>query len=237
MLLLCKPKLKNVLNAKKNVFSEAYEKFFTFFVPKKDYIVTPILMNLNILIFAALFLSENKNLLEWGANYGPAIIKGEYWRLLTNIFLHSGFIHLVCNMMGLVFVGICLEPLLGRTKFILAYLSIGIMASLTSAYWYGDTLSVGASGAIIGLYGMLLAFLMPKNLPREIRDPMLVITTVFVVSSLLMGFAKHNVDNAAHFSGLACGFLLGLLLDRDKKTALALLDTVKVDSSFNTVEE
>jgi membrane associated rhomboid family serine protease len=242
LLMLLKPKLNtekmHCLIEKKSFTKDGeLRDFFWFFIPKNDYFVTPILLNLNIFIFSIMFFSgagfislTPTTLLNWGANYTPYIAQGEYWRLLASIFLHGGIIHLVCNMSGLVFVGVCLEPILGKSKFILIYLLTGVLASLASVFWHADTASIGASGAIFGLYGVFLAVLMPKTLPLEIRNSLLGIAIIFIISNLIMGFTLSGIDNAAHLGGLASGFILGLLIDRDKKTALNLVKVVKIES-------
>lgn len=242
LLMLWKPKLNrenyDCYLAKKPIAEDReLRKFLTYFIPRKDCFITPILLNLNFFIFLLMVFSgagfmslKTKDLLNWGANYGPYIAKGEYWRLLGSTFLHGGIIHLVCNMFGLVFLGICLEPALGKSKFIFVYLLTGVMASLASNYWYTNTVGVGSSGAIMGLYGVFLAILMPKTLPSEIRDPFLGIAAIYILSNLIMGFIIPGIDNAAHLGGFVSGFIIGLMMDRNKKTALNLMRIVKTES-------
>jgi rhomboid protease GluP len=90
---------------------------------------------------------KSQDLLNWGANYRPYITDGQWWRLLTSVFLHGGIMHLVANMYGLLFIGIFLEPLLGKTRYAIFYLLTGILASCASIWWHDATVSVGASGA------------------------------------------------------------------------------------------
>ena len=156
------------------------------------------------------------DLLNWGANYGPSIELGEYWRLLSSTFLHGGIAHLMANMFGLLFVGICLEPLLGKTKFAFAYLLTGVIASLSSIYWYEATVSVGASGAIFGLNGLVSRIILTKNLPHEFGSSSICLL-IFLGFNLITGFIE-NIDNAAHIGGLLSGFILGILIAKlDKK--------------------
>jgi membrane associated rhomboid family serine protease len=156
------------------------------------------------------------DLLHWGANYRPSIANGQWWRLLTSIFLHGGLMHLAANMLGLLFVGIFLEPLLGKTKYAAIYVGTGIIASATSIWWYTATISVGASGAIFGLYGLFLALMLLKVFPKDFSKIFLVSTSVFVGYNLLMGFAG-GIDNAAHMGGLISGFIIGLFLSPSLK--------------------
>lgn len=212
--------LADFLNGKPPEHENTVIEFISeFMIPTKDFFVTPILIVLNIFIFLLLFLQgygfmsvQGEDLMHWGANYGPSVAKGEYWRLLTNIFLHGGFVHLAGNIYGLVMIGPLLEPVLGKAKFTFAYLATGVIASLSSIYWYDAIVSVGASGAIFGLCGVLLALLATKTLvfEQELNSYLMGMLGVFVGGNLLMG-VMGNVDNAAHIGGLASGFILGLL--------------------------
>jgi len=119
--------------------------------------------------------------------------------------------HVLSNMYGLLFVGIFLEPILGKTKFLATYLLTGLLASIASIWWYDATISVGASGAIFGLYGLFLAFMLTKVFPKEFGKTFLLSTVIFVGYNLLMGLVG-GIDNAAHVGGLLSGFVVGLIL-------------------------
>jgi rhomboid protease GluP len=195
-----------------------FKDLIEFLKPKEGYFITPILIYLNIGIFLIMafaglgFISfKTKDLLEWGANYRPITTNGQWWRLLTNTFLHGGLMHVVANMYGLLFVGIFLEPLLGKTKYLILYLLTGILASCASLWWYDATGSVGASGAIFGLYGIFLALLLTKVFPPDFGKAFLASTLVFIGYNLLMGLTG-GIDNAAHIGGLLSGFIIGLIL-------------------------
>jgi rhomboid protease GluP len=197
---------------------EEIQDFIDFLKPKEGYFITPILIYANIGIYLLMaitglgFISfKGQDLLLWGANYGPLTIGGEWWRLLTSTFLHGGLMHLLANMYGLLFVGIFLEPLLGRAKYLTAYILTGILASVASIWWYDATVSVGASGAIFGLYGVFLALLLTKVFPPDFAKTFLISTAIFVGFNLLMGLTG-GIDNAAHIGGLLSGFVIGLFL-------------------------
>jgi membrane associated rhomboid family serine protease len=197
---------------------QEWKEILSFFTPKPGFFVTPIIMYLNIGVFLLMvimglgFLTfTGADLLEWGANYGPSTKDGQWWRLLTSTFLHGGFVHLFANGVGLLFVGIFLEPIMGRNKYVLTYLSSGILASISSLLWYNATVSVGASGAIFGLEGALLAFMLTKVFPPEFSKAMMTSTLIFIGYNLLMGLTG-GVDNAAHIGGLLSGFIIGLIL-------------------------
>lgn len=194
-----------------------------FFIPKEGFYITPILININLLVFIAMMIAglgfvsfKGQDLLHWGANYRPVTTDGQWWRLLTNTFIHGGLMHVLANMYGLLFVGIFLEPLLGKTKYLLIYLTTGILASAASIWWYHATISVGASGAIFGLYGFFLATLLLKVFPPDFGKAFLTSTLVFVGFNLFMGFTG-GIDNAAHIGGLVSGFIIGLVMSRQLK--------------------
>jgi len=194
------------------------------FIPREGYFITPILLNLNILVFILMviaglgFLSfKSADLLAWGGNFKPSTTSGEWWRLLTSTFLHGGLMHLLANMCGLLFAGIFLEPKLGKTKYAIVYLVTGLLASITSLWWHENTVSVGASGAVFGLYGVFLALLLTKVFPKEFSKALLTGMLVFVGYNLLMGL-RGGIDNAAHIGGLVSGFVIGLILSPRLKT-------------------
>lgn len=194
------------------------KELFSFFLPKEGFYITPIIMDLNILIFILMvfsglgFISFNAvDLLAWGANFKPSTTNGEWWRLLTSTFLHGGLIHLLANMYGLLFVGMFLEPQLGKKKYAIIYLTTGILASIASLWWHDATVSIGASGAIFGLYGVFLALLLTKVFPKDFSKAFLTSTLIFIGYNLLAGFTG-GIDNAAHIGGLVSGLIIGLIL-------------------------
>jgi TonB-dependent SusC/RagA subfamily outer membrane receptor len=189
-------------------------------VPKPGFFVTPILMQLNLILFLLMviaglgFLSfKSADLLEWGANYKPLTTRGQWWRLLTSTFLHGGLMHLLMNLYGLMFIGMFLEPLLGRVKLLLIYLLTGMLASVSSLLWYQATVSVGASGAIFGLYGVFLALLLTGVFESDFKKSFLASTAIFVGYNMLFGFLVSGIDNAAHVGGLVSGLVIGYLVN------------------------
>jgi rhomboid protease GluP len=185
------------------------------FVPARNYFITPIIVDLNILIFIFMIISgvsilspDNESLLNWGANFRPLILEGEWWRLISNFFLHIGILHLLFNMYALIYIGLLLEPRLGRAKFLTAYFATGVAASLTSLFWHVNTISAGASGAIFGMYGVFLALLTTNYIEKATRKALLASIAIFVGYNLMNG-VKGGVDNAAHVGGLLSGLLIG----------------------------
>lgn len=191
------------------------DNFFSIFIPKKGFFITPILIDLNILIFilmaingADIVLPDNESLLKWGANFRPLTMEGEWWRLLTCCFVHIGIIHLLLNMYALLYIGVLLEPFLGRARFLTAYLLTGIAASVTSLWWHDFSISAGASGAVFGMYGVFLAMLTTNLIDKSTRKALLTSIMVFVGYNLINGM-KGGIDNAAHIGGLLSGLLIG----------------------------
>ncbi len=173
---------------------------------------------INVLIFilmavngAGIFEPNGFVHIKWGSNYGPLTLTGDWWRLITNVFIHFGIIHIVMNMYCLYIVGVYLEPMLGKTKYIAAYLCTGVLASLVSLWWHKEGVnSAGASGAIFGLYGLFLALLTTNLIPQKVRKAQLQSIGIFVVYNLIYGM-KGGVDNSAHIGGLLSGFIIGYL--------------------------
>lgn len=192
-----------------------FKAFIYLFKPANGYYITPILLNVTILIFILMAITgvnimkpDSESLLRWGANFRPLTLDGQGWRLLSNCFLHIGLLHLLFNMYALVYIGLLLEPYLGKTRFLSAYLITGIAASLTSLCWYSFTISAGASGAIFGLYGLFLAMLTTNLIEQKARKALLTSIGIFVFYNLAYGL-KGGVDNAAHIGGLLSGITMG----------------------------
>ncbi|NPV51836.1 MAG: rhomboid family intramembrane serine protease [Candidatus Methanofastidiosum sp.] len=194
---------------------EKVSGFFSLLYPTDGYFITPIIVILNILLFAVmaiagvhLILPSNESLLLWGANFRPATIDGELWRLFTSTFIHIGIFHLLMNMYALVYIGLLLEPYLGKSRFLSAYLIAGISGSVASIFWNELTISAGASGAIFGMYGVFIALLTTKLIEKSARKSLLISIGVFVFYNLINGL-KGGIDNAAHIGGLISGLIIG----------------------------
>lgn len=180
--------------------------------------VTYGIMAINVIVFilmvvngAGIFEPNGYVHIKWGSNYTALTLTGDWWRLITNVFIHFGIIHIVMNMYCLYIVGVYLEPMLGKTKYIAAYLCTGVLASLVSLWWHKEGVnSAGASGAIFGLYGLFLALLTTNLIPQRVRKAQLQSIGIFVVYNLIYGM-KGGVDNAAHIGGLISGFIVGYL--------------------------
>jgi len=191
---------------------------------------TKLLIALNVAVFG-LMVSRGVHpleptvgdLLRFGANYGPAVAAGEPWRVLTCAFLHFGLLHIALNMWGLWQGGQLAERFHGHAAYLALYLASAVGGSLASLAWHPGVVSAGASGAIFGVYGSLLAVArfhrseLPPGMFAELRK-----STIGVVGfNVVYGFLTPGIDNAAHLGGLATGFVAGLCLRRPLPRAVA----------------
>ena len=177
-------------------------------------IVSGILVAANVIVYLICTFTGNLlyNIGELDA--AAVLLRGEYGRIIYSMFLHARIDHLFNNMVILFFLGAMIEKVTGHIQLLLIYLLSGIGANICSLLYKVMTMdsmaSVGASGAIFGLDGVLLAWIlldrqaMPDVTPRRVL--------LMIVLSLYSGFTAHNIDNAAHVGGLLTGFAAGALL-------------------------
>ncbi len=179
--------------------------------------LTQILFGANIAVFLAM-IAANGSLdfsgqvaVHFGANLGPYTLSGEWWRLITYMFLHGGLLHIFFNMWCLWDLGALSESLYGRWTYLAIYLTTGVAGGLASAGWNPRVLSVGASGAIFGLAGALIAsfYLGEFSLPKVAISGTLRSLVIFAVFNLFFAGMFGGVDNACHIGGLISGLLLG----------------------------
>lgn len=152
-------------------------------------------------------------LLALGANFSPLVLEAhQYWRLVASMFLHIGWVHLLVNGWALLQLGALFELLLGSGKMLLVYFVSGIAGSLASVM-FTRNLSAGASGAIFGLMGCLIAFLLKRRQSLTPQAKSLLSQLVgWAAVNVFLGFSMPGIDNAAHLGGCAAGFLFGLAL-------------------------
>ena len=149
-------------------------------------------------------------LIAFGAKDNDLILQGQYWRFVTPIFLHANLLHVGLNMLNLAVLGVFLERLVGHIRFLLIYVTTGIVSIIASFYFMPQEISVGASGAIFGLVGAYSVFvLMHRRAFRKGGIPALLWLIIVIAGNLSIGFFVPNVDNYAHLGGLLSGCLLG----------------------------
>jgi len=204
-----------------NAAETAFHSLLTDATPR--IFITHIIIALNLMVFVAMaatgvsvFEPQSEELLKWGADYGLRTLNGEWWRLLSSVFVHIGALHLFLNMWCLWNLGRLAERMFGNWVFLALYLLSGLGGSLASVLWNPSIVSAGASGAVFGVAGGLVAFWYfgKIGLPRSIikRDFASILT--FVGYNLFFGLASQMVNNAAHIGGLLTGLALGALLHR-----------------------
>ncbi len=183
---------------------------------------TQVIVGINAAVFVGMLLAgvqmlsnpSGEDLVRFGANYGPYTVSGQWWRLLTCVFLHGGLLHIAFNMWCLWDLGRLAESIYGHLMFAAVYLITGVASSLASIFPNPITLSVGASGAIFGIAGALIAafYLGEFSLPRAAMSGMLRSVMLFVGYNLFFGAIVARTDNAAHVGGLLMGLIMGALI-------------------------
>ena len=183
----------------------------------KYMMLTNILIAINLLVFLiSAWISKNifnidiYTLIIMGAKVNSLIDKGQVWRLITCAFLHGGLIHIFFNMYALKILGTEIEYVYGKIKYLVIYLLSAIAASIFSYIFGPQSVSVGASGAIFGLFGAMLIFGIKHRKQMGKAYMMNILQVIFV--NVIIGISSSNIDNAAHFGGLIVGALIALLL-------------------------
>jgi membrane associated rhomboid family serine protease len=179
---------------------------------------TTLLMAINIAVYIGMVVTgglqfTGEHLIRWGGNYGPLTIGGEYWRLVTAGFVHGSVFHIGMNMWCLYSLGRLSERLFGKWQTFLIYMITGVGGALLSVAYDNARLSVGASGAIFGIVGAVLAGLKFGDLaiPEGQRRATLSSVVMFAVISFSLG-GLGRTDNMCHLGGFISGLLLGLPL-------------------------
>ena len=174
--------------------------------------LTQVLLGVNVAVF--LLALAFPVIDDLGVNYGPYTLAGQWWRLATYMFLHGGFLHIAFNMWCLWDLGALCESLYGRATFAAVYLITGVAGGVASVGWRPLGATVGASGAIFGLAGALVAsfYLGEFSLPRDAIRATLKRLAFFVVINVVLSGVIPGVDNACHIGGLLGGMILGALI-------------------------
>ncbi len=198
----------------------------------KQYPLTYTLIAINILVYILTALASGsvididpRVLVDFGALYGPLVIeRGEWWRLLTAMFLHGGMTHILMNMFSLYLVGRGVEMYFSKGAYLSIYFAAGIMGGLLSLYMHPQTVSIGASGAIFGIFGALAGFFLAHR-DRIARYTQQFMKDFAIVLGLnfFIGVAIPSVDMSAHVGGLIVGFLGGYAIAKYPKALLPFI--------------
>lgn len=206
----------NSMKSKKIDSSHKKEKFFD------DKILTLFIIAINIIMFLITQFeiystgkAANEVLVNLGAKYNPFIENGEVWRLLTCAFLHSGLIHIACNMYSLYIIGPQINQIYGAKKYFVIYIISCITSSFLSYLMSPYSISVGASGGIFGLMGALVAFAIIER--HKIEKRYLSSLLQIIIINLFIGLSIQNIDNFGHIGGLLGGFIIGYIIYKTSK--------------------
>ena len=182
--------------------------------------LTTLLVGINVAIFLLMALTgvsplapTTQQLIKWGANWGPLSLGPQPWRMLTSNYVHGGLIHVFFNMWCLLNLGALAQRVFDRWTYLLIYTASGLAGSLLSLWWHPMVVGVGASGAIFGMAGALIAalYLGKLPIPKEAVKSTMKSLLSFAAYNLLFGLGA-GIDNAAHVGGLLGGLGLGAFL-------------------------
>ncbi|MFF2448774.1 rhomboid family intramembrane serine protease [Neobacillus sp. NPDC058068] len=192
--------------------TESFREFIRFY-PVVSIIIA---IHLVLYLLTALPFFPNYWFFENLSGVNLYIMEGEYWRLITPTFMHSGFAHVLFNSFSLVLFGPALERILGRGRFIFVYLLSGLIANVATLLLEPLTyIHVGSSGAIFGLFGYYIAIIMFRKHWLSKQNSQIILT--LCVISLIMTFLQPKINITAHLFGLLGGFLLGAIPYFNKK--------------------
>ena len=211
--------------------------YVPFKVNSKQIILTYVLVIMNIMAYVCTFVigdlngwSSGQALWMFGAKVNYCIYAGEYWRLITCMFLHASFVHLITNCYALFIYGKITEKFYGRWRFIAIYFIAGLVSSCLS-YLLSSSASVGASGAIFGLFGSLLYFRQKrKDVFKQIFGWQFI---AILVLNLVMSFIVPEIDLFGHIGGLIGGYVATVMVGfigekRNVKLTVAMAATLAV---------
>nr|WP_083815764.1 rhomboid family intramembrane serine protease [Pseudothermotoga thermarum] len=160
------------------------------------------------------FRNQAYLLIRLGAQYGPLVSGGEWYRVITAMFVHGGLLHLLFNSYALFYFGTIVESIYGTEKFVIFYLLAGAVGNLATHVFYYRSISVGASGAIFGLVGILFALGFRRDTPIFMRQFTGMALLPMIIFNVVYGFMPgSNINNAAHLGGFLAGMAIGYFAD------------------------
>ena len=185
---------------------------------------TLILLNSIVYLFSSLLSGsfvtmDMRTLVDMGALYGPlTVLHAEWWRLLTAMFLHGGMTHLLMNMFSLYLIGRGAETYFNTKSYITIYIFSGLLGGLVSLYMHPESVGVGASGAIFGVFGALAGFFLAHREKIATHTKAFMKDFAVIIGiNLVIGFSIESVDVSAHIGGLMVGFIGGFMLSKNPK--------------------
>jgi rhomboid protease GluP len=190
------------------------------------YKITYILIALNSTAYLiTAFLSQNimdidvETLVDAGAIFGPyTVMDAQWWRLGTAMFLHGGMTHLLMNTVSLYLIGRGVESYFDTKSYLIIYIFSGLLGSMVSLYMHPESVGVGASGAIFGLFGGLAGFFLAHRDRIESHAKAFMKDFAIIIGiNLAIGLSIPSVDMSAHIGGLLAGFLGGFIISKNLK--------------------
>jgi rhomboid protease GluP len=187
------------------------------------YKITYTLIGVNVFIYLITsVLSQNfvdmdmETLVNMGALFGPyTVIEGEWWRLGTAMFLHGGMTHLLMNMFSLYLIGRGLEQYFNTQSYLSIYFFSGILGGLASLYVHPQSVGVGASGAIFGVFGALAGFFLAhRGQIQEHTKAFMKDFAIIIAINIVIGLSIPSIDMTAHIGGLLVGIVGGFMISK-----------------------
>jgi len=191
-----------------------------------EYKITYTLITINIIVYIfTAFFSRNivdmdmQTLVDMGALYGPlTVFKGEWWRLFTAMFLHGGMTHILMNMFSLYLVGRGMEMYFNAKSYLIIYLFSGLLGGLASLYMHPNSVGIGASGAIFGVFGALAGFFLAhRDKIQTYSKAFMKDFAVILGINLVLGLSIPSIDVSAHIGGLIIGLMGGFVISKNPK--------------------
>lgn len=171
--------------------------------------MTALIVAVNVLVFVLLSLTggaeDSVNLYRWGAKFGPAIQAGDWYRLISPVFLHAGLFHIAANTFALIIFGPRLEQEFGSLAFVATYIVAGV-CGVAASYLVSPVLSVGASGAVFGMIGAYGVYLVRNRREFGGQVNSVILNLIFILAvNIVFGLLWPGIDQAAHMGGLIAG--------------------------------
>ncbi len=192
----------------------------------RQYPLTYGIIAINVLVYMVSALlsgsiidMDMRTLVEMGALYGPlTVLQGEWYRLFTAMFLHGGMTHILMNMFSLYLIGRGVDIYFEKKAYVSIYLFSGLLGGLASLYMHPDSVGIGASGAIFGVFGALAGFFLAHR--ERIADHSRAFMKDFGIVlglNLVMGLSIPSIDVSAHVGGLVVGLIGGFVISKNPK--------------------
>ena len=190
------------------------------------YKITYTLIGINIFAYVlSAFFSQSiididiKVLVDMGALYGPiTVLHNEWWRLISAMFLHGGMTHLLMNMFSLYLIGRGVEQYFNTVSYLSLYLFSGLLGGLASLYIHPDSVGIGASGAIFGIFGAMAGFFLAHREDIQSHTKAFMKDFAMILGiNLVLGFSIPSIDVSAHVGGLIVGLLGGYIIAKNPK--------------------